>query len=100
MSSTCGHEGEELVRHVLRYFLHHPQSADSLEGVARWRLLEETIHRTLTETRSALDRLVAEGYLQVVSVPGSEHIYALNPSKREEAERFLGPAAPPQVPKP
>jgi hypothetical protein len=99
MSSTCGHENEELVKHVLRYFLHNPQSADSLEGVARWRLLEETIHRTLTETRSALERLVAEGYLQVVSVPGSDQIYTLNPTKREEAERFLGQAEPPMGPK-
>jgi hypothetical protein len=99
MSSNGGHADEKLVRHVLRYFLNNPQSADSLEGVARWRLLEETIHHTLTETRSALERLVAEGYLQVVSMPGSDHIYALNPTKREEGERFLKPAAPTIKPK-
>lgn len=99
MSSNGAHEDKELARHVLRYFLHNPQSADSLEGVARWRLLEETIHHTLTETKSALERLVAEGYLHVVSVPGADQIYALNPNKREAAERFLGVGAPPVKPK-
>jgi len=89
MSSSSGHEGEELAKQVLRVFLHNPQSADSLEGVARWRLLEETIHHTLTETSGALEQLVTRGYLRMVSVPGSDSIYALNPVKREEAEQFL-----------
>jgi hypothetical protein len=91
MSSTGGHAGEELAQQILSYFLHHPKSADSLEGIARWRLLEEKIHHTLVETRTALDRLVADGYLRVISVPGSDQIYALNPTKREEAEEFVDP---------
>ena len=75
---------------MLSYFLRNPHSADSLEGVARWRLLEEKIHHTLIETQSALEQLVAEGYLRVVSVPGSDLIYALNTEKRKEAEQFVG----------
>lgn len=94
MSLTSGDEGEELAKQVLRYFLHHPQSADSLEGVARWRLLEETIHHTLTQTNGALEQLIAKGFLRVVSVPGSDSIYTLNPAKRDEAARYLGLAKP------
>lgn len=86
MSSTH----EEVAKQILRYFLRNPQSADSLEGVARWRLLEERIHHTLVETQSALEQLVAEGYLRVVSVSGSENIYTLNTTKRKEAEEFVG----------
>ena len=88
MSLTHGHE--EVAKQVLRYFLRNPQSTDSLEGVARWRLLEERIHNTLVETQSALEQLVAEEYLRVVSVPGSESIYTLNTTKRREAEQFVG----------
>lgn len=88
MSSRFGHE--EVAKQVLSYFLRNPQSADSLEGVARWRLLEEKIHHTLIETQSALEKLVAEEYLRVVSVPGSELIYTLNTDKRKEAEQFVG----------
>jgi hypothetical protein len=86
------HGHEEVVKQVLRYFLRNPQSADSLEGVARWRLLEERVHHTLIETQRALEELVAEGYLQEVSVPGSEQIYALNTTKLREAEQFAGTA--------
>lgn len=88
MEFRYGHE--EVAKQVLRYFLRNPHSADSLEGVARWRLLEEKIHHTLIETQSALENLVAEEYLRVVSVPGSELIYTLNTDKREEAEQFVG----------
>ena len=88
MSST--HVHEEVTKQVLRYFLRNPQSADSLEGVARWRLLEERIHHTLVETQSALEQLVAEKYLRVVSVSGSENIYTLNTAKQKEAEEFVG----------
>jgi hypothetical protein len=86
--SARQHE-EKLLRDVLGYFLHNPQSADSLAGVAHWRLLDETIHHTLTETQGALDRLVAEGYLKEISAAGTDHIYALNSEKRKEAEQFI-----------
>jgi hypothetical protein len=88
MSSTYGYE--EIAKQILRYFLRNPQSADSLEGVARWRLLEENVHQAMVETQSALEQLVAEGYLQVVSVPGSELIYILNTTRHKEAEAFAG----------
>lgn len=88
MSSTHGRE--EVAKQVLRYFLRNPQSADTLEGIVRWRLLEERIHHTLVETQSALEQLVAERYLRVVSVSASEKIYTLNTTKRKEAEEFVG----------
>lgn len=87
MSSTHGRE--EVAKQVLRHFLRNPQSADTLEGIVHWRLLEERIHHTLVETQSALERLVAEGYLRVVSA-GSKNIYTLNTTKRKEAEEFVG----------
>ena len=89
MSSQTEHGDGDLVKEILAYFLRHPQSADTLEGVARWRLLEEAIHRALTETLSALEWLVRQGYLQRLPSHGSEHLYALNFEKRNEAERFV-----------
>jgi hypothetical protein len=86
--SACEHE-EKLLRDVLGYFLHNPQSADSLVGVAHWRLLDETIHHTLTETKGALEKLVADGYLKKVSASGSDPIYTLNSEKRQAAEQFI-----------
>lgn len=74
---------------ILSYFLRNPEAADNLVGIARWRLLEETVHQTVAATESAIRWLLAQGYLQEVPVPGTEHIFQLNPEKRKDAELFL-----------
>jgi Fe2+ or Zn2+ uptake regulation protein len=89
MSSESEHHENELIREILGYFLSHPQSADSLEGIARWRLLHAVVHRALAETSRALEWLVEQGYLHKVSAPGSEHVFSLNLEKREEAAAFM-----------
>lgn len=82
----------EMAKEVLRYFVHNPHAADSLEGVARWRLLEEVVQRHVEGTHQALSWLVVQGFLREVSTPGRGAIFSLNPERRAEAERFLGAA--------
>ena len=77
------------VREVLNYFLRNPQAADSLEGIARWRLLEEAVRRKVDETQRALAWLVSCDFLTVTVVAGAEPIFCLNPDKLAEAEAFL-----------
>jgi hypothetical protein len=79
----------EMAKEVLRYFVRHPQAADSLEGVARWRLLEESVQRYVEGTHQALNWLVAQGFLRKVSSPGAGPIFSLNPDRAAEAEHFL-----------
>jgi hypothetical protein len=78
-----------LAKEVLRYFLGNSQAADDLEGVARWRLLEVTVYRSVEETRQALAWLVSQGFLKERAVPGSTTIFSLNVDKRDEMDRFL-----------
>ena len=84
-----GKSQQEVAGEILSYFLRNPEAADNLVGIARWRLLEEAVHRTVAATESALRWLIAQGYLKEVPVQGKEHIFQLNPEKREEAELFL-----------
>lgn len=79
---------QEVAKDILRYFLRHPKAADSLEGVARFRLLDETVHQGVAETEKGLNRLVAQGFLDVSS-RGSRIVYCLNPNKRAEAAGSL-----------
>lgn len=79
---------QDFARDVLRYFLRNPQAADSLEGVVRWRLAEENVHRTVQATRYALQLLVDKGYLLERRSAVAGEFFALNPKKRREAERF------------
>ena len=95
MSSESEQSEEKLAREILSYFLRNPQSADDIEGVARWRLLDEAVHRTVAETSRALKWLVSRGYLQSVSLPGSGQVYSLNRQMLDKAERFMMQDAPP-----
>ncbi len=79
---------QNFAREVLRYFLRNPKAADSLEGVVKWRLAEENVHRTVQATRCALQLLVDKGYLVERRSPIAGELFALNPRKRREAERF------------
>lgn len=73
----------------MRYYLTHPTAVDTSEGLARWRLLEEYVERTMRETQEALDWLVAHGYLSKVTRPGGRTVFMMNPDRRDEAEAFV-----------
>ena len=79
----------EIVKQILNYFVRNPKAADTLEGIARWRLLEEQVHRSFQQTESALTWLVAQGFLEEVETVGSSQIFRLAPQHQTEAARFL-----------
>lgn len=81
-------DAQDSARDILRYFLRNPQASDSLEGVAKWRLVEEDVHRTVQTTRCALQLLVDRGYLLERRSAVAGEAFALNLQKRREAERF------------
>jgi hypothetical protein len=76
-------------KEVLDHFFRNPQAADTLEGVARWRLLRDRVHRGVEETAEALEWLVAEGFLNETPTTYSKPVYSLNPKAIAEAERLL-----------
>lgn len=69
--------------------MRNPQAADNLEGIVRWRLLGDVVHRKMVETRQALDWLIEEGLLLETSLPGIEPTFSLNPDMRDKAEQLL-----------
>lgn len=84
----------QLARLVLSYFLRQPESADSVEGIARFRLLEEQVYQTIEETQRALDLLVSRKLLIRQDIPASRPLFRLNQTKAGEAMCFVGgPAA-------
>ncbi|HXJ93629.1 MAG TPA: hypothetical protein VMT20_12180 [Terriglobia bacterium] len=83
---------EDIAKDILSYFLDNPQAADDLEGVARWRLLRQTIRRDVEETGQALDWLVKRGLLTRVPTAGSA-IFHLPAEQRAEAAAFMAQPA-------
>ena len=76
-------------REVLSYFLRNPEAVDSLEGVARWRLLDERVHRDVEEISEALGWLVAHEYLTEQTPRGSSPIFCLRRDVAGKAHQFL-----------
>jgi hypothetical protein len=79
----------DAVKDILGYFVRNPQAVDSPEGVARWRVMQEQVHRSLEQTEAALAWLLSEGYLQEVEISGAGRIVRLNPNRQDNAARFL-----------
>lgn len=78
------------VREILRHYLTNPQTADSLEGIAEWRLLEDFVQRRVEETDEALRWLVSQGFLQRIETSAAAPpLYRLNLEKIREAGRFI-----------
>jgi hypothetical protein len=74
---------------ILGYFVRHPDAADTLEGVARWRLREEAIRRGVDEIADALRWLVSEGFLREERRRSSEAVFSLNDTRADEARRLI-----------
>jgi hypothetical protein len=78
-----------IARQILSYFVRNPQAADGLEGIARWRLLEEQIHHSLQQTDAAVTWLVSRGYLQEIQPGSAVRLYRLDSNRQAEAVQFL-----------
>ena len=78
----------EQAREILQYFMQHPQASDDLEGIARWRLLQQHVCRQVEQVQRALELLVQLELLRRYDTPASGKRYSLNPEKLNESERF------------
>ena len=67
--------------------MRNPKAADSLKGIANWRLQEERVHETVEDTERALQWLLKEGF--VLQESSTQPFYRLNPEMRERAEQLL-----------
>jgi len=77
---------------ILRHYVEHPGTADTLEGLAGWRLLEDFVQQRVMDTERALQWLVRHGYLEKIAGTAIvQDLYRLNPRKQRAAERLLRP---------
>jgi hypothetical protein len=78
-----------VAKQILRYFYRNPQAADTVEGVARWRLLEEMIQSNLETVMNAMAWLVSQGLLVKESRPASAPLFRLNTAESRKIEKLL-----------
>jgi len=80
---------QAVIKEIMRYFVEHPRALDSLEGVARWRLLQRRIDDTVAETEGALEWLVAHGFVQRVEVSFGPALFRIAEENAADVERLL-----------
>ncbi len=83
-----------IAKEILSYLLRNPEAADSLTELARWRLVQEAVRRSVENTQAALDWLIAEGYVSEEVRTGTESLFRLNPERRKDAESLLSEGLP------
>jgi hypothetical protein len=95
VTETHTAEEKSAARRIVSYFVRNPLAVDSLEGIARWRLLEEQIHQTVLMTEKALRWLVEMELLVAEHSASAGTLYHLNELRRHEAEKFVTPLSAP-----
>lgn len=96
MHAKSSRQPVRVAREILAYFLRNPAAADSLEGLARWRLLEQVIHRNVVDTKKAVEWLVKRELLIESSDLSQGRLFRLNPGRRDEAELLIHKSAHPK----
>lgn len=89
---TLPHDADvdiDLACEILQYFVRSPHAADTVQGIARWRLLDEAIYRNLDQVTKAISWLVTQGMLVRVPTNSSECLFHLNEQFAGETKKFL-----------
>ncbi len=90
MPNAASEPDPDVVRTVLAYFVRNRKAADTVEGIARWRLSEEQVNRSLQQVDLAISWLVEQGLLEEVRPASSEvPVFRLNQGRHAEAVRYL-----------
>ena len=87
--SRRSQQEQEVAQQILGYFLRNSQAADNLEGVVRWRLLDERVHLAVEHADRALEWLVNQGYLQASVTASAGRVFRLHAARRADAEKFV-----------
>jgi hypothetical protein len=72
--------GAEVASAVLGYLRHHPDAADTLEGIVRWWLPQQRYETEKARIERVLETLVADGALRCEQLPGGAVLYTLSKS--------------------
>lgn len=79
----------DLERKLLRYLVDHPDARDTLEGIAKWWLLEQEIREEKTKVQEALAELVAKGLVVEERMEDGRRVFGMNSEQRQRIIQLL-----------
>ena len=66
---------DELAGHIAAYLEHHPEAADTVDGIAHWWLQRQRYRTAVTQIQQALDRLEAQGVVTATTSTTGRLVY-------------------------
>lgn len=80
-------DSSEITNEIMTYLANHPNAADTLDGVAKWWLLDRADKLQLGQVKQALDELVAKGLVAAQKGGDSKIVYRVNRSRLEDIKK-------------
>lgn len=81
-------DNSKITNEILTYLSAHPDAADTLDGVAKWWVLERAVKFELDRVKHALDELVAKGLVIAQKGSDSKILYRAYPGGLEDIEKL------------
>ena len=89
MASAANKPNLAVAKEILSYFLRNPNASDNLLGIARWRLMNESVRHSVEQTDEALKWLIAAGFIEEEHRLASGRLFHLNEARSAAAAEFL-----------
>lgn len=91
MAPTNDRNGEilHIAGDILAYLSEHPDAQDTLQGIMKWWLLEQTIRYQTTRVKQALAYLVESGFIVEQKSLNLRSSYHMNSSRLDEISAVL-----------
>lgn len=64
-----------VTKQILKYLEANPQAGDTLEGIARWWLLQQQVSDSVNAVHEALGQLKSKGFIEERKTPGGRTVY-------------------------
>ena len=81
--------GVDIAQEILAYLVKRPQAQDTVEGIARWWILQQRIEQHVEDVEDALNRLVLDGFVIEFKPRALDAMYTLNKEKLAEIQALL-----------
>ena len=74
---------------ILAYLRRHPGAKDTVEGIARWWLLNERVEQTVDRIERALEWLIENDLIEENQLQGDLYSYTLKNGKQTQVDAAL-----------
>lgn len=78
---------DELAGHIAAYLEHHPQAADTVDGIAHWWVQRQRYRTAVAQIQQALDRLQAQGVVSTTTSATGRLVYRSTRVQVEEGRQ-------------